>query len=178
MFKTTFNSEAKEWQGSNEESAYRNETSLSTLILDSLRKNGSKIAQICVSTHRVHTFQDLHDLTICVAKNLQKLKLKRGDLINFITSDCFQMTPIVFAALCNGITVAPIAVDFSISRLLLILEQSEPAIIICDSNIYYSMQEYLCHPKYNGKIFTFEHQFKGTRSVDELFQSNDDFDFQ
>lgn len=193
MFKTVFESEKKEWRGSNEESAYRNGTSLPTLILNSLRKHGSRIAQvlspdffflfqfffffmfkICASTHRVHTFQDLYGLTICVAKNLQKLNLKRDDLITIITIDDFQAIPIVFAALCRGITVAPIPFNYSRSKLLLTLEQTKPTIIICDSNIY----DLIGHLSYNAKIFIFGHRFEETRNVNELFQANNVFNFQ
>lgn len=122
----------------------------------------------------VMTYEHLRTLTIRAAKNLQSFNPKPKDVIVFITKDNFQVTPLVFASLCLGLTVAPIGTIWSTTEYMYLLEQTNPTFIVCDPNFYDVMRKCVLKIGIDAEIFTFGQQVGDSNRAEDLFCSIDD----
>ncbi|XP_055309666.1 probable 4-coumarate--CoA ligase 1 [Sitodiplosis mosellana] len=173
MFRTIYSKKRKQWNGATTDSVFNPHTSLGNVILSELQVNGSRVAQICAETGKCTTFNELHTLTIRVAKRLRNVGLEKGEVVFFVTDNTSDIPALVFAALCLGCVITARRSSSSKLEHVRYLSIVWPKYVFCDLEYYAMMKDCLAELKIEAKFFTFDGQSEGSIAVDDLFKEDD-----
>lgn len=132
--------------------------------------NYSSRLQICANTGKCTTFDELHDLTIRVAKRLRSAGFEKDQVIFFLTNNSEDIAPLVFAAMCLGCPVASLPSFHSKLEYLQHLSAVKPKYVFCDLEYYDMLKDCLCTLKLGAKFFTFGGQIEKSTSISDLFE--------
>ncbi|XP_055309667.1 uncharacterized protein LOC129573305 [Sitodiplosis mosellana] len=172
MFRTIFDKERKQWSGPKTESIFNPHSSLGNVILNVLQVNGSRVAQICADTGNRTTFDELHTLTVRVAKRLRNFEFEKGQVIFFLTNNSADIPVLVFAAMCLGCPVASLPSFHSKMEYFQHLSAVKPKYVFCDLEYYAIMKDCISNLKIEAKFFTFGGQIEESVSINNLFEKD------
>lgn len=114
-------------------------------------------------------------LTICSAKNLQNVGLKKGEMIFLLSNNTFDIVPLVFAALCLGCQISCLPTVCSQSEYEYFMSITNPNYVICDLEFVPILKDYFTNLKRNVPFFTVDGQHEESVEINSLFeQTNED----
>ncbi|XP_055294849.1 uncharacterized protein LOC129564703 [Sitodiplosis mosellana] len=174
MYHTSYDTEKRQWNGVKTNPSFNSQTSLGSVILNTLLENGLKVAQVCAITGAKTTFNELHTLSICAAKKLQSLGYKKGDVILLFTNNSADVQPLVFAALSLGCPILAEVTVHGAAEICRTLTSIRPKIVICDDKFYPMLKECMISMKIIPDFFIFGNQPADTRPIKYLFENFDD----
>lgn len=129
--------------------------------------------KICADTGKRTTFDELHELTIRIAKRLRSVGLERGEVVFFLTENTADIPALVFAALCLGCVITARRSSSSKLEHVRYLTVVKPKYVFCDLEHYNMMKECLIDLKIQAKFFTFDGQIDESILVNDLFEVDD-----
>lgn len=195
MYRTTFDKEKKQWNGPKIDSVKNPKISLGNVILNALKTNGSRIAQViskvecnkisiltdninffmqvCANTNATTTFNELYGQTIRVASNLQALGCQKGEVVFFLTNNTADIPAIIFASLWLGCPVTALGTFNTELERFSFLKITQPKYVFCDLDEYGQLKECFKNLHYEPKFFTFGGQIGVSRSIESLFKVDD-----
>lgn len=130
--------------------------------------------QICAKTGNTKTFIDLYNLSIIVAKNLQRLGGKKGQVIYVTTSNTVDIAPLIFAALYLGLTISLMHPHLTKTEYERFVSMINPKYVLCDLELYQLSKQCLESQKIRAQIFTFDGQIDESIAVNTLFENQDE----
>lgn len=111
---TLFDKRTKIWSGVHKPRIFDSKVSLGRTVLYMLDKNPDFVAQISDNSGIRRTNRDIHDETLKIAANLQKIGCSQGDVVGFLSRNNEKIASAVLAAF---LLAAPInALDFQFSK--------------------------------------------------------------
>ncbi|KAM7356963.1 uncharacterized protein ACRADG_002516 isoform 2-T2 [Cochliomyia hominivorax] len=172
--KSSFNENAKFWQGEIVKSVYGAQDSIGSVVLASLLKDPSHISQICYPSGKEYTNKDIAMLSIRVALNLRKYLpwLAQQDVIGLCAGNSDFVAPLVFGALLCGLSISTLDPSFDRSGISHIYSIARPKVMFCDGNIYENVKNGLndCGLD-NTIVYTVSDHIDKVPALNELLQS-------
>jgi acyl-CoA synthetase (AMP-forming)/AMP-acid ligase II len=168
----TFNPDTKIWTAAKLEPIFNTKVSVGSLILNQLRATPSKITQISYETGNEVSCGEMYIRTIKMAKYLQSLGLKEGDVVGFMARNSENVAPVIFACLTLGLPINPITVFSSKDEILHMFGKTKPTVIFCDAQNL----ELLKSAGTNAKIVTLIEKYEDYPFVDEILENSMNFD--
>lgn len=169
MLRTTYDANAKVWNGPIVPPIYHPTTSIAHIILKALANFGPKIAQISDDSGVQLTFNEIRLKTIHAAQNLQKRGYNTKQIFGLVAKNSHHLAPIVFASMCLGCPLNAMDAAFNKTELIEMLKTTEPNLIFCDTDTYELTIECLSELKNSAKVFTFGGSIAGSEPVENLF---------
>ncbi|KAG4069747.1 hypothetical protein HA402_003188 [Bradysia odoriphaga] len=169
MYKTIFEKDEKLWKGYDIPPLYNPTISIAQVLLNAMKINGPKVAQISDDSKVEMTYDDIRLKTIRAAQNLQKRGHKENGVYSFIVANTDNVAPILFATFCNGCAVNGLDPSFKKFELIHMLGMVKPDLVICDIDVYERASECLKELQNYAKIFTLGGCADGSEPVDVLF---------
>ncbi|XP_044743653.1 4-coumarate--CoA ligase 1-like [Chrysoperla carnea] len=136
------------------------ERNFSQYVLDKMRENSNKIAQIDPVNKITQTFGEMRLNSIRCALKMKQDGLKRGDMIIICGRNHLDLVAPLLGAMYLGVTINPLHPDYSRNEILRMIKLTEPKIIFCDQESTNLMTELITEAKLQSKIVTFETDFK------------------
>lgn len=115
-----------------------------------------------------YTFEQLRQMTIRSAQNLQKRGYNTKQVISLNCGNVANSTPIVFASLCLGCPVNTMSTDHK-PHILSTLKLIEPKLIFCEVDKYDVTVECMKELGMQAKIFVLNGTKGDVESVENLF---------
>lgn len=108
---------------------FENELSMGHLINKSLSNAGDKILLVSGISGEEVSAKQILDEACKVAKSLQKLGIKSGDVISLVSENRFEFAYVLMGSLMLNVTVAPINLTYSEREMIHALNLSKPKIL-------------------------------------------------
>lgn len=115
------------------------------------------------------TYDKIRLKTVRATQNLQKRGYKANGVYSFIVANTDNIAPILFATFCNGCAVNGLDPSFKKVELLHMLGTVKPDLVICDTDVYETVNECLKVLQNYAKIFTIGGCRDGSEPVEILF---------
>ena len=119
------------------------------------------------------TFEDLRELTIRVAKNLQRIGCDRGKKILIFIGLIPEIVSITIGAICLGCPLVPMLTESSQAECDYFLNLTKPEFAICHLKFYAMLKKSFTNIKINAKIITIDGQIDDSIPIQSLFESVD-----
>ncbi|CAK1550509.1 unnamed protein product [Leptosia nina] len=148
-------------------------------LFDKFKSGGNKTALVCAETGRSVTYRDILQHSVNLARALQKLGLKKGDVVALSCENRFEFTVTSLAVIYCGGILSTLNVTYSPGEISHLLEITKPKFIftspITAQNIYDCSKDL----KYVEKLILFgEYDVVPALFYDELIKTHvniDDF---
>lgn len=109
-----------------------------------------------------------------MAKNLQRLGGKKGQVIYVTTSNTVDIAPLIFGALYLGLTVSLMHPHLTKTEYERFVSMINPKYVLCDLELYQLSKQCLESQKIRAQIFTFDGQIDESIAVNTLFENQDE----
>lgn len=131
-----YDSTTKIWSGPKVNRNEDNSLSFRENVLKCLRSSPEKVFQICDDDGSELTFSQVEEMSIRVARNLQKIGVKPKDVISVFFKNTAIVAPIVFGCTLIGAPINPITCRMGVNNgskwLKFIFDKTRPSVIIMD----------------------------------------------
>ncbi|TMW48849.1 hypothetical protein DOY81_006078 [Sarcophaga bullata] len=164
---TTYDAKKKIWYGRKTELRFGPDTSVGSVVYESLKNDPEHISQICYQTDKKYTNKDILTLSIRVAQHLEKLKIKQRTVIGICASNSDYLAPLVFGCMFRGLTVSTLDPCFDKDGIKHIYSITKPKLMFCEGVIYDKIKESFAECGLEStKIITVGEQIEGVPSLD------------
>ncbi|XP_023298095.2 probable 4-coumarate--CoA ligase 1 [Lucilia cuprina] len=165
---TTYDKVNKIWCGKKTQSRFGPESSVGSVIYESLQKDPDHIAQICYPSDKKYTNKDILTLSIRVAQHLERLKLKQTEVIGICAGNSDFLAPLVFGCMFRGLTISTLDPSFDKDGIKHIYSITKPKIMFCDGSAYQKVKESFAECGLTSKIVTVRDHIEGVPSLDRF----------
>lgn len=111
MATVTFDENTKIWSRAPNDHGIDFDSLVGHAILNKLKQmDGDKILEINHGTGKKTTVKEMYNLSITCAKNLERLDVKKGDIVSVIANLNNYTTPMCYGCFIQGAIVNPIPV--------------------------------------------------------------------
>ncbi|XP_059053162.1 uncharacterized protein LOC131847586 [Achroia grisella] len=124
-------------------------------MYDQLKKGGDKIALISAETAESITYRELLQYSVRAAIALQKLGLKKGDLVSISCENRFEFVPAAFGVIFNGGLLSTWNITYSTGELIHLLHITKPKFIFVSPITAYNMVESCKEVPYDVRLILF-----------------------
>lgn len=100
-------------------------------LFDQMKKGGNEVAQICAETGRTSTYNEILQNSVNFAVSLQKLGLKKGDVVTLSSENRFEFTVTALAVMYNGAILSTLNVLYAPGEITHMLDITKPKLVIC-----------------------------------------------
>lgn len=174
MTSVSYNEKDKIWSGAKHESIFNSNVSLGYLILNEFNKTPERITQVLADTGVEVTCYEMLQRSIKMAKHLQSLDLKQGDVVGFMASNNEYLGPIVFACFTLGLPANLLGPDTPENEVIHMFSMTKPKIVFCDCNISRATGKYLNEiANIKPAIYTLVDKVEGYKFVEDVFSADD-----
>ncbi|KAM7349499.1 putative 4-coumarate--CoA ligase 1 [Cochliomyia hominivorax] len=168
---TTFDKETKIWHGRRVIPRFGPDSSIGSVLYDSLKKTPDHISQICYPSHKKYTNQDILTLSVRVAQHLERLEkqlnIKQGTVIGICAGNSDFLAPLVFGCMFRGLTISTLDPSFDKDGIKHIYSITKPKLMFCDGSVYYKFKESFADCGLEStEIFTVRDHIEGVPSLD------------
>lgn len=163
-----FDTTTKVWTGPMGKYPYSLDTHATEIIIEALDKNPEKIVQINHEKGTTWKAKQLKLAAIRVAQNLIKLEIQPDDIISFVTKDSERVLPLILGVLFAGAVTNMISISLSEDEIKQVFAQTEPKVVICDSDAYENTSSALEELKKTATFYTVIERVPGVAFVNEL----------
>lgn len=170
----------KFWKGPDHSPQFNPNIGLGDLILRVLSNTPSRISQINADNGKELTCLEVRSMSIRVAENLKRLGFKMGDIVSIASRNRWDLAPLVFGCLTNGIPVNTLDAMFGQSDLSHMFKIVKPKAVVCEMKNFKFVVDALDELNSDAILFIFEEnetsnglEKEGKRtifSVNELFE--------
>ncbi|XP_062553792.1 probable 4-coumarate--CoA ligase 1 [Armigeres subalbatus] len=129
---SAYDPEKKIWSGVKLPGPFNPQANLGQLILNTLERNPSMVAQVCVESGVELTCEEIRLRAIRAAQNLTKLGYKKGDMIGFAVRNRENVAPLVYGCFLIGAPINCIDPDFTINDIAHMFRISKPVLVVAD----------------------------------------------
>lgn len=171
---SVFNPETKVWKGLELPWPFPLDVHISEIVLDGLKKTPKKLTQISADDGTEETCDDLRLKIIRFAQNLKRLGIKDEDVVGVVCSNTVDLMAYVNGIIQLGAIVNPMSVEHSTDDLINMFKQTQPKLVICDSDVYEKVHEALRKLEYNLPIYTARNEIEGVPFADDLLKTTGD----
>lgn len=169
-----FDQEKKVWIGAMEKYPYAMDTFVGEVFLECFDKYPDKVIQINHEEGTEWIAQNLKLSSIRVAQNLKKLGINSDDVVGIIARNSEQVYPVVVGCILKGAIINPLHGTFNAYAITKIWSQTNPKIVICDSDAYEAAKAALDEMNNDAKIFTLLSRIPGVSFIDDLLAPTQD----
>ncbi|XP_063539107.1 uncharacterized protein LOC134748293 isoform X4 [Cydia strobilella] len=110
-------------------------------LFDQLKKGGDKVALICGETGNSVSYKDILQQSVNLAVSLQKLGLKKGEVVALCSENRFEFPVAALAAMYCGAVLSTLNVTYSPGEITHILKITKPKIIFTSPITAHNMQD-------------------------------------
>lgn len=170
-----FIEESKTWETIKLQYPYALNVYMGEHILKKLKETPDRVAQIYHEENFVLTCNELRVSSVRVAQNLMKLGIQPDDVVGVICKNSSQVAFLVTACILIGAPINPLDLSFLVGDIKHLFGQTQPKIIVCDTEIVERVEEALRGLKSDVKVFvTGTEKVKGTSSFLDLLAPTGD----
>lgn len=174
----SYDSIHKIWSGDKHETIFNSNVSLGYLILNELKKTPERITQVSADTGVEVTCYEMRQRSIKMAKHLQSLGLKQGDIVGIVGSNSEYLVPIFIACFTLGLPTSPLAPGVTDSYIINIYSKTKPKIFFCDASVTHLVQSSVKEIGYDKPvIYTLVDKIEGFEFVENVIAASDNVDF-
>ncbi|XP_059617917.1 luciferin 4-monooxygenase-like [Phlebotomus argentipes] len=177
IFKSTiFDEKTKIWRGSHRPIIFDPSISLGRAILFVLNRNPDFVAQISDNSGVRKTNREIHDATLKIAVNLQKIGCARGDVVGFVCRNHENLAP---AVLASYLIAAPVnALDFMFSKdeIIHMFGITRPKFVFCEKDKFNVLKDALNVLKSDAKIILMDEKVSGFLHMENLLEESADLE--
>ncbi|XP_052756704.1 uncharacterized protein LOC113519634 [Galleria mellonella] len=124
-------------------------------MYDQLKKGGNEIALVSAETSESVTYRELLENSVSVAVELQKLGLKKGDLVSLSCENRFEFVPAALGVIFSGGILSTWNITYSTGELVHLLHITKPKFIFVSPITALNIQESCKEVPYDIKLILF-----------------------
>lgn len=166
----SYNSESKILSGIDFPDFFHPNVTLGQIILHYLRRDPSKIVQVCYDDGVELTGAEMIKLSTRAARNLMKNGIKFGDVIGLVAKNTTYVTPIVLGCILIGAPINTLDPTFDSHEIAHIFRQTKPKLVFCDHDSLTAVNMALDEVESEADVVTITEEMSDVRHVMEFFQ--------
>lgn len=166
----SYNPETKILSGIDFPDFYHPNVTLGQIILHYLRRDPTKIVQVCYDDGVELTAAEMIKLSTRAARNLMKNGIKYGDVIGLVAKNTTYVTPIVLACILIGAPINTLDPTFDSHEIAHIFRQTKPKLVFCDHDNITAVNMALDEAENDADVITITEEIFDVRHVMEFFQ--------
>ncbi|EDV94910.1 GH15741 [Drosophila grimshawi] len=173
---SNYNAEDKIWSGPQCSNYFAPDISIGEIIFHEMRRHPKLIAQISDTENTVLTREELHLNSMHVASYMRSLGLVQTDIVGIIGRNTTHIFAVVYGCFFNGIAFHSLNTSYEQSTIEKLFDITKPRLIFCDGEDYEKVKS--ATEKLNAKIITMRNHQSGSISIEEVFATPVETDFQ
>lgn len=174
MYQTKFDTDMRIWSGPKLPSLFNSKNSLGSILLNVLKQTPEIITQISADTESEMTCYEMRLRTIKIAKHLETIGFKKGDIAGFVSSNSENLAPTVFACLTLGLPVNSLSQMFRESDIVQLYSITRPKVIFADYDVVAKVQKAVDSIPLDCAIYTFQEKVDGYIFIDDILKESCD----
>ncbi|XP_063705109.1 probable 4-coumarate--CoA ligase 1 [Culicoides brevitarsis] len=165
-----YDEKLKIWSSDQFPPIYNPKASVGQLLLHSLKRNSSKIAEISDTYSTKYTFNDILTRSIQAANHLKACGVKKGDICSVISRNNPDLAPVMFGCFFLGATINTLDVSFDQKDLDHMLGLTEPKFIFAEEDVLVKVKVALERLELSSRIFCFSN-LENIESIQNFFKN-------